>query len=135
MAGRGSGISVGGGIKIVIDMNLSPQWVHTFTEANIEASHWSSIGEITAPDTEIMSWARTNGHIVFTHDLDFGVSLALTHAHGPSVIQIRTDNVMPDAIGIIILSVLLKYAKELEIGALVTIDERRSRVRLLPLGQ
>ena len=42
---------------------------------------------------------------------------------------------MPDAIGIIILSVLLKYAKELEIGALVTIDERRSRVRLLPIGQ
>lgn len=82
-----------------------------------------------------MSWARTNGHIVFTHDLDFGVSLALTHAHGPSVIQIRTDNVMPDAIGIIILSVLLKYAKELEIGALVTIDERRSCVRLLPIGQ
>jgi hypothetical protein len=32
-----------------------------------------------------MAWARANGHVVFTHDLDFGTTLALTHAADPSV--------------------------------------------------
>ena len=31
-----------------------------------------------------MDWALTNGYAVFTHDLDFGTLLALTHATGPS---------------------------------------------------
>ncbi len=51
--------------------------------------HWSGIGKADARDEEIMQWARTNGCIVFTHDLDFGSALALTKATGPSVIQIR----------------------------------------------
>jgi len=42
-----------------------------------------------------MAWARANGHVVFTHDLDFGTTLALTHAAGPSVIQVRGQNVLP----------------------------------------
>ncbi len=32
-------------MKILIDMNLSPDWVEVFTKANIESTHWSSIGE------------------------------------------------------------------------------------------
>ena len=37
-----------------------------------------------------MAWARENGYVVFTHDLDFGTLLALTRDAGPSVIQVRT---------------------------------------------
>ncbi len=42
-----------------------------------------------------MEWAKTNSHIVFTHDLDFGAILAATNAIAPSVIQVRTQDVMP----------------------------------------
>ncbi|MBN2535901.1 MAG: DUF5615 family PIN-like protein [Spirochaetales bacterium] len=31
------------------------------------ALHWKDVGSITAPDTEIMKWARENGYIIFTH--------------------------------------------------------------------
>lgn len=34
-----------------------------------------------------MAYARANGLVVFTHDLDFGVLLALTRGAGPSVLQ------------------------------------------------
>ena len=33
-----------------------------------------------------MDWALRHDYIVFTHDLDFGTMLALSHATGPSVL-------------------------------------------------
>jgi predicted nuclease of predicted toxin-antitoxin system len=65
-------------MKILIDMNLSPTWVNAFAEVKIESVHWSSIGDQAAADSVIMAYAKTNGYIVFTNDLDFGVMLAVT---------------------------------------------------------
>ena len=61
--------------KILIDMNLSPDWADALRFYGWDATHWSIIGQANAPDREIMSWARTNGYIVLTHDLDFGTLL------------------------------------------------------------
>jgi predicted nuclease of predicted toxin-antitoxin system len=58
-------------------------------EAGHTASHWSTIGSLNAPDHEVLLWAKANGYLLFTHDLDFGAILAATEAEGPSVIQIR----------------------------------------------
>ena len=43
-------------MKLVIDMNLSPEWVAVLREAGWEAVHWSTIGEAGAEDTQIMAW-------------------------------------------------------------------------------
>ncbi|GAA6623502.1 DUF5615 family PIN-like protein [Scytonema sp. NUACC26] len=59
-------------MKILIDMNLSPNWVGVFERYDIESIHWSSFGDPRERDVVIMEWARSNGYIVFTHDLDFG---------------------------------------------------------------
>jgi len=79
-------------VKILIDMNLSPQWVSALTQHGFHAVHWSEVGDIRAKDTTIMEWARNHKFILFTHDLDFGVILALTRSTGPSVLQIRTQD-------------------------------------------
>ncbi|HXT13289.1 MAG TPA: DUF5615 family PIN-like protein [Candidatus Angelobacter sp.] len=84
-------------MKLVVDMNLSPEWVKVLVEAGWETIHWSKVGDFRATDIEIMAWAKSNGHVVFTHDLDFGTALALTHAEGPSIIQVRTQDVAPSA--------------------------------------
>ena len=52
-------------------------------------------GDPRAEDMELMDRARADGYIVFTHDLDFGTTLALTGAESPSVIQVRTQDVTP----------------------------------------
>ena len=80
-------------MKLLVDMNLSPDWVAVLTQAGWETAHWSGVGNLRAADSEIMAWARQHGHVVFTHDLDFGTLLALTQAEGPSVIQVRTQDV------------------------------------------
>lgn len=76
-------------MKLLIDMNLSPAWVDVFERQGWQAFHWSAVGEPGALDRVILSWARENEYVVFTHDLDFGAILAATNADAPSVIQVR----------------------------------------------
>ena len=119
-------------MKILIDMNLSPDWVKVLERAGWESAHWSSVGDMRATDEVIMTWAREHGYIVFTHDLDFGVLLALTQAESPSVIQVRTQDVFPQVLGDRLVRLLREHQSVLEKGALLTMDERKSRVRILP---
>ncbi len=121
-------------MKLLVDMNLSPDWVTALAQAGWEAVHWSKVGNPRAADSEIMAWARQHGHIVFTHDLDFGSMLALTQAEGPSVIQIRTQDVTPAAIGKLVNAALRQFERDLEKGALIVLDESRARARILPLA-
>jgi predicted nuclease of predicted toxin-antitoxin system len=64
-------------IKILIDMNLSPDWAQVLQKHGWSAVHWSSVGDPRASDRTLMDWALGHGHVVFTHDLDFGTMLAL----------------------------------------------------------
>jgi predicted nuclease of predicted toxin-antitoxin system len=120
-------------MKILIDMNLSPNWTPVFDAAGIESIHWSNVGKHDAPDNEIMKYAEKRGYIIFTHDLDFGDILAATGAESPSVIQVRTQNPVPDMIGTHLLSAIQKFQSYLVEGALITVDLSRSRARILPL--
>ena len=114
-------------------MNLSPDWVKFLNSSGYEAVHWSERGDARASDATIMAWARANGYLVFTNDLDFGALLTTTESDGPSVLQVRTQDVMPAAIGSLVLGVLHEHRTALESGALITVDARRSRVRILPI--
>ena len=119
-------------MKLLVDMNLSPEWVALLTSAGWQSLHWSAVGDPRTVDPEIMIWARENGYVVFTHDLDFGTALALTQAAGPSVIQVRTQDVTPAAIGTLVVNALKQFHSELERGALIVIDEAQIRARVLP---
>lgn len=121
-------------MKLLIDMNLSPLWVQFLAESGFDSIHWSAIGPSAAPDTEIMDYAATAGLIVFTHDLDFGALLANRKTRQPSVIQVRAQDVLPSAIGEQVVRALHASRAHLEVGVLVTVDPKRSRIRLLPIS-
>jgi predicted nuclease of predicted toxin-antitoxin system len=120
-------------MKLLVDMNLSPTWVETLQQAGWQSSHWSSLGNPRSPDAEIMRFAREFDWIVFTHDLDFGAILAHTNAGKPSVFQVRARDLTPHHSGPVVIQTLRQFADELCAGALVTLDEARQRVRLLPI--
>jgi predicted nuclease of predicted toxin-antitoxin system len=121
-------------MKILVDMNLSPDWVEVFNQNGWESLHWSAVGAPSATDRVIMEWARVNGYVVFTHDLDFGMLLAFTRANGPSVVQVRTQDVMPSHLGHRLVQILRQYESLLESGVLITVDEEKSRLRILSIG-
>ncbi|OAG26925.1 DUF5615 family PIN-like protein [Thermodesulfatator autotrophicus] len=120
-------------MKILVDVNLSPSLVLLLREKNYEAFHWSEIGSLSAKDEEILSWAKENKFIILTNDLDFGAILAATKADFPSVIQVRTLDVRPHVLLPKILYLLENYQEYLIQGALIVLDERKTRIRILPL--
>lgn len=120
-------------MKLLLDMNLSPRWAELLRQAGHDAVHWSNVGPATAEDQELMTWARTHGYVVVTNDLDFGAILAATQAEGPSVLQMRTAAVSPRSLGDRLLKALERFEQDLLAGALITVDERRERARLLPI--
>jgi len=121
-------------IKIIVDMNLPPRWVPVLKAEGWDAVHWSSLGEAGAADVDIMRYARGGGYTVWTHDLDFGAILAATGGDAPSVIQVRTQDVFPEAIGRLVTAAIRQFTDEIQKGVLISVDEHRSRARLLPLG-
>jgi len=120
-------------MKILIDMNLSPSWARVLNEASIEAVHWSEVGLATTPDPVIMAYAADNKFVILTNDLDFGIALATADTEKPSVVQIRGDDLRPVSIGNQVVLALRQMQSELEEGALITLDSKRTRLRLLPL--
>ncbi len=94
--------------------------------------HWSSIGEHRATDDSIMTWARAHGYVVLTHDLDFSALLAATRVIAPSVIQVRTQDVLPNALQPVLIHAIKQFHREIAEGALISIDPHRARARVLP---
>ena len=120
-------------MKILIDMNLSPDWTAVFERQGWEAVHWSKIGSPKAKDRELLEWAAEHGFIVSTHDLDFGAILAAARARAPSVLQVRTQDVSPDHLKVTVCDVLRSQESAMKAGALIVVDEWRARIRVLPI--
>ena len=114
-------------------MNLSPSWIERLARHGFNAVHWSSIGAVTAPDSEILKWANEHEFVLITNDLDFSAILAAGAVTGPSVIQLRTQHLLSDAAVSIVVNALEAHREAIERGALLSIDEAGRRVRMLPL--
>jgi predicted nuclease of predicted toxin-antitoxin system len=80
-----------------------------------------------------MEWARREGFVVLTSDLDFGALLHSTHGMGPSVIQFRGSDLRVRAILGDLINVLDTFRDLLVRGALVTVAGKRVRIVELPV--
>ena len=119
-------------MKFLIDMNLRPYWVEYLVDAGFEAVHWSSLGASTASDEKILARAQADGYVILTCDLDFGLLLGLMGANKPSVVQVRAKGAHPKIIGEVVIRALRQTEHDLKEGALLTIEPKRARLRLLP---
>lgn len=115
-------------------MNLGSEWVACLSVDGHDVVHWSSVGEASADDGDIMRWAAAERRAVLTADLDFGKLLAATRSPWPSVVQLRTRNTLVRFAGDKVRTALSATSYELEDGALLTIHSDRFRIRPLPLG-
>lgn len=122
-------------MRFVVDMNLSRYWVPALIDSHWEAEHWASIGRGNASDMTIIAYARSNGRVILTNDLDFGTILSASGRDLPSVIQIRCIDTSPDTIGPRVIETIRQAQIELEAGAFLSIDPKRVRLRTLPMAR
>lgn len=115
-------------------MNLSPNWVHLLNNAGHDALRWSEVGAGDAPDEQLMVWAVREGRVVLTHDQDLNTLLAHSRTGKPSVVLLRTSSLRIDRVGKRLLSALNAAQSDLEAGAILVVEDKRVRVRGLPIA-
>jgi len=120
-------------MKILLDMNVPIDYAAHLSKRGFEALRWSDVGASDAADSEIMAYAHCNNYIVLTYDLDFSAILSVTHELKPSVVQIRASDMYAEQAADIISGYLHQYADEMRKGAILSIDLKKARLRLLPL--
>jgi predicted nuclease of predicted toxin-antitoxin system len=102
--------------------------------AGIEAEHWWNIGIGDAPDSELLDWAIAHEAVILTNDGDFSQMLALGGLARPSVIYLRTSELKPQGPGERVIAAYASLLRQPEAGCIVTIDDRSTRMRSLPLA-
>jgi predicted nuclease of predicted toxin-antitoxin system len=121
-------------MKLLIDANMSLRWVLWLEEAGFSAVHWSNVGPGDASDLMIMEHARDHGYVILTLDLDFGIHLAASRRELPSVIQVRIQYSNSEEMRFRVIASLQESLTAIEEGALITVTEKRLRIRPLPIG-
>ncbi len=121
-------------MKFIANMGISPLTVAYLRKHGHQAEHLHEQGLDRLPDPEILARARDQSAILLTSDLDFGDLLAASNAALPSVVIFRLKPPMsPDKVNLYLDKVLREYTADLERGAVLSVDEKRVRVRRLPI--
>jgi predicted nuclease of predicted toxin-antitoxin system len=120
-------------VKLLVDMNLSPVWIVFLEQAGFEVIRWSQVGAADDFDATLFAWAIEHDHVILTHDQDFSTILALGRHGKPSVVLLRTSDLVPVSVGSRVVQCLRNHAEDLERGALLVLEDTRIRVRELPM--
>ena len=121
------------GMRFLADAGISPKTVDFLKQLGHDATHVRTLGLRRAPDARIVDWARTDGSIVLSFDLDFGDILALGVMDKPSAIIFRLADELADSVNARLSTVLTERSADLESGALILVEDTRYRVRKLPI--
>ena len=119
-------------MKFLVDMSVSPKTVEFLKKIGYEAVRVSDLGMAKSKDQEIFEYAIENDMILITTDLDFGNILAYTKSKKPSTIIFRLKNPSPEIVNQMLLLTLPRI-EPLKKGVIIVIEERRIRIRELPI--
>lgn len=120
-------------MRLLADVHMSPRTVRFLNELGHDAIRSDSILPATAPDEEIVDKASELGRTILTQDLDFSNIIALSGRSGPSVVSLRLSDSRVENVNRALLFRLPPLEDEIESGVIATIEDRRVRIRKLPV--
>lgn len=120
-------------LRFLVDMNLSPRIVTALRQEGWDILRVSQVLPMDSEDSEILKFARQQNRVIITQDLDFSSLLALGGYEKPSLVTFHLSIPDPEIITRKLLELLPHIEEGLLKGCAVVIDDRRVRVRRLPI--
>ncbi|MBW3565710.1 MAG: DUF5615 family PIN-like protein [Acidobacteria bacterium] len=120
-------------MKLLLDVNLPASLADELQRSGVEASSWLQLGDQSAGDLEIVTFASANGFTIVTKDLDFGEILALNRQTSPSVVLVRIRDTLLADLSVRLVGLVRAEGEALSQGVLVTMEESSTRIRFLPI--
>ncbi|NBC17479.1 MAG: hypothetical protein GVY18_09230 [Bacteroidetes bacterium] len=120
-------------MRFLADMGIAQTTVEFLRSLGHDALHLRKQDLHRLPDPAILEKTRREGRILLTHDLDFSDLMAASGAFLPSVIVFRLRDMRPANVNRHLEAVLHEHAEALRDGAIISVTEGRSRVRMLPM--
>ena len=121
-------------MRFLADMGVSQGIVERLRGQGHDAVHLRDQGLQKSPDNEVFAKAATEQRILLTFDLDFGEIVAFSEARNPSVVLFRVQDTRTDQVWARLQYALPMAKEELDSGAIVVVEDRRIRIRRLPIG-
>lgn len=122
-------------IKVLLDQGLPRTAADLLREMGWDVQHVSERDMSTAEDAAIVEVARQEGRVVVTLDADFHALLAVSGAHGPSVLRIRMEGLKADQVASLIERVFAVAGNDLTLGSLITVAGQKIRIKRLPIAK
>jgi predicted nuclease of predicted toxin-antitoxin system len=122
-------------MRFLADMGVSQRVITWLKDHGHEAVHLREQGLQRLENGDIFVKASREGRVILTWDLDFAEILALSGTHTVSAVVFRLINTRSAHVIARLERVLAESAHDLETGAIISVEDGRHRVRLLPLGR
>jgi predicted nuclease of predicted toxin-antitoxin system len=123
-------------LKFLIDNALSPIFSKQLQAHGFDVIHVRDVNMGKCSDNEIFDFAQKENRIVVSADTDFGTIVTLRNEKSPSIIIFRrTKNRKPLEQAELFMSNLDEIETYLELGSIVIIEDKRIRIRSLPILQ
>lgn len=119
-------------MRFLVDENLPLRFADLLRTAGHDASHVIDRGLQSAPDTEIILLARSEGSVIVTYDADFPTMLFASGDPSPSIVLFRDQRRRPEQLAQLLLDNVERIEDSLIAGAIAVFDAARVRVRELP---
>jgi predicted nuclease of predicted toxin-antitoxin system len=120
-------------MKFLADMGISPHVVEELRQKGHDAVHLAEQGLNRMVDGDILQKVREEDRVLLSHDLDFGELLAASGGILPSVIIFRLTDMRVPNVSKHLFSIIKGQTEALNKGSILSVTEKKVRIRLLPM--
>ncbi len=113
-------------------MGVSPRVVAWLRDTGHDVDDLREQGMQRLPDTDVFAKAAAEHRVLLTFDLDFGELVGLSVEPNSSIVVFRLRDTRVDHVIDRLRDALGQSSAALELGAIVTVEDGRHRVRRLP---